>query len=234
MVVHQLAAPPHPTTSRPHPTIPRPDGLPVLLVGFAADVVDREEALLSGLAPRVDIRAALLGPADPVDAGSAAVVVVAVGPAAVGDDRRLLRLLRTRPGAPVVVVAERDDEEAVLDALRQHAAGYLLADTSGPELLSALIQAAAGHVVVDIRIGGRIASGLALGAPYPLAQLDGWDLRPREREVLEALLEGRRNREIAEHLILGEETVKTYLRGVYRKLGARDRAQAVAIALRGR
>jgi DNA-binding CsgD family transcriptional regulator len=68
----------------------------------------------------------------------------------------------------------------------------------------------------------------------PSALLDGWALRPRERQVLESLLDGRTNREIAQELNLGEETVKTHLRSLYRKLGARDRAHAIAITLQNR
>ena len=135
---------------------------------------------------------------------------------------------------PVVIFSDIEDETAILRALSDGAAGYLHTDTSSEELLAAVRRAANGEAVVDLGTGGRIAARLAHIRAGQAALLDGWDLRPRERQVLESLLDGRTNREIAGNLHLGEETVKTHLRSLYRKLGARDRAQAIAIVLRNR
>ncbi len=162
--------------------------------------------------------------------GPAAVAVVSIGATAV-DDLSVLRWLDGQTGAPVVLMSQADDESALLVALRNGAAGYLLEDLADQELIFALHRAAGGDVVVDPRLAGRMVLQLADGTWRDHSQLEGWGLRLRERQVLEFLIDGRSNREIARRLNLGEETVKTYLRSLYRKLGARDRTHAVALAL---
>ena len=207
--------------------------LPVMVTGLEADLVARVEALLSPHHQRVAVRTVSLDDAGGSGRRDAAVMVAAVGTTPIDEEPRLLRLL-FHPAIPIVLFAALDDDSAVLAALRRRVAGYLLADISGEELVAALTRAAAGRIVVDVAIGGRIASHLAHRTSHDQLGLDAWDLRPRERQVLELLLYGRTNREIAREINLGEETVKTYLRSVYRKLGARDRSQAIAITLRRR
>lgn len=211
---------------------PCSEALAVLLVEVEAGLAARVEALLSPCHQRIAVRTISLAGAARSGPGDAAVVVAVAGTTPLDEDPGPLSLLDFHPNVPVVVVAALDDDDAALTALRRHAAGYLLADITAEELLAALTKVASGQTVLDLTIGGRIASRLAQGPRPEQPRLDDWDLRPREREVLEALLEGQTNREIAAQLHLGEETVKTYLRGVYRALGARDRAQAIAIALR--
>jgi DNA-binding NarL/FixJ family response regulator len=210
-----------------------PEPLPVMVTGLEADLIARVEALLAPHHQRVAVRTISLDDAGGSGPGEAAVIVAAVGTTPIDDEPRLLRMLRYL-AIPIVLFTALDDDSAVLEALRRRAAGYLLADISGEELVAALTRAAAGRIVVDVAIGGRIAGRLAHRTPHDQLRLDDWDLRPRERQVLELLLYGRTNREIAQEINLGEETVKTYLRSVYRKLGARDRSQAIAITLRRR
>jgi DNA-binding NarL/FixJ family response regulator len=160
------------------------------------------------------------------------VVVVALGDA---DDYRHLRaLLATQPRVPIVVFGPVDDDHRMTSALSHGAAGYLLSDLTPIELVAALRRAAAGQVAIAPTIAARMALERA-GRWGPTADIcDQWNLRPREQQVLELLIEGRSNRDIAGKLMLGEETVKTHLRNLYRKLGARDRFEAVAIALERR
>ncbi len=209
-----------------------PEPLAVLVIGLRPDLAAGAEALLAAHPRRVAVHAASLHDATNSGGGDAAVILVGVGTAAVDDEPLLVGLLRSDPVAPVVLLSELDDDTALLAALDRGAAGYLLAEVTGEELVAALERAAAGQTVADIAMGGRIASQLAHGT-WRRQPIDGWDLRPRERQVLESLLAGRTNREIARELNLGEETVKTYLRTLYRKLGVRDRSQAIAIILRG-
>jgi DNA-binding NarL/FixJ family response regulator len=157
------------------------------------------------------------------------VILFGTGTTPISRDPTLARLLRSESTVPVVVVSDNDDEAAMLGALAHGAAGYLLTGAAGDLLVDALEQAAHGRTVIDMGMGGRIASRIAAQTRPPPPDLGRWDLRWRERQVLEGLLEGLTNREIARELNIGEETVKTYLRAVYRKLGARDRTHAVAI-----
>jgi len=206
--------------------------LAVAVAGLNAGLVARLEALLS--TQRVVARAVPLADIAEGHASHSAVILVGVGTTSVEDDPRLVRLLRSDAGVPVVLFSELDNDTALLAALGRGAAGYLLAGISAEELVPALQRASAGQTVVDLAMGGRIAGHVAHGRWREQRDLDDWGLRPRERDVLEGLLEGQSNREIARELSLGEETVKTYLRNLYRKLGARDRSQAMAITSRRR
>lgn len=130
----------------------------------------------------------------------AAVLAVDVGTAGLGDPS-LGRLLRSPP-APVVMVSEVDDEAELMTALRLGAGGFLLSDVSGDELVAALRRVAAGQTIVDPTMTARIIRKLAAKEtpkPEP-AVLNAWNLRPRERQVLESLIEGRNNHQIAEDL----------------------------------
>jgi DNA-binding NarL/FixJ family response regulator len=142
------------------------------------------------------------------------------------------RLIEQMPSARVVMLSVYDDPQYLYQALRAGAAGYLLKQVSGGALASFVERAAAGEVVIDGSLAGRVAltaARLQSGEFWPGA---GLGLSQRESEVLELLVAGLSNRAIAGRLILGEETIKTHLRGLYRKLDVGDRAAAVTVALR--
>lgn len=142
------------------------------------------------------------------------------------------RLIEQMPSARVVMLSVYDDPQYLYQALRAGAAGYLLKQVSGEALAFFVERAAAGEVVIDGSLAGRVAltaARLQSGEFWPGA---GLGLSQRESEVLELLVAGLSNRAIAGRLILGEETIKTHLRGLYRKLDVGDRAAAVTVALR--
>jgi DNA-binding NarL/FixJ family response regulator len=125
-----------------------------------------------------------------------------------------------------------DDEHYLFQALRVGARGFLLKQTTGEALVAHLEQVLRGEIVIDPALAGRIAllaARLQSGEFWPGAHLG---LTQRESEVLELVVQGLSNRAVAHRLILGEETVKTHLSSIYRKLDVRDRSQAVAAALR--
>jgi len=89
-----------------------------------------------------------------------------------------------------------------------------------------------GEIVIDPSLAGRVAlsaARLQRGEFWAGAHLG---LTQRESQVLELIVRGHSNHTIASRLLLGDETVKTHVRGIYRKLGVSDRSQAVAFALR--
>jgi DNA-binding NarL/FixJ family response regulator len=132
----------------------------------------------------------------------------------------------------VVIFTYEDDERNVSEALRLGASGYLLKSLSGDQLVNYLLQIRGGEVLLDPTLATRIALGAAHtdDEQWPGHELG---LSRRESEVLSLLVDGLSNRAIADQLVVGEETVKTHLRSIYRKLDVRDRSQAVATALRG-
>lgn len=143
--------------------------------------------------------------------------------------RRLLELNSTRR---VVLLSVYDDEQYLFQALRVGASGYLLKQISGEELVRQLERVHAGERVIDTALAGRAAetaARLASGEFWPGARLG---LTHRESEVLSFMVTGMSNRGIAQRLVVGEETVKSHVRSIYRKLDVSDRAGAVAVALR--
>jgi DNA-binding NarL/FixJ family response regulator len=141
-------------------------------------------------------------------------------------------LLVEKPPFRVVIFTDDSHERHLFEALRLGAAGYLLKSLSGEQLADHLERVHDGEVVIDPTMATKIAIGAAKaegGRTWPGSRLG---LSRRESEVLSLLASGLSNRLIAAELVLGEETIKTHLRSVYRKLGVNDRAQAVAAALR--
>ncbi len=142
------------------------------------------------------------------------------------------RLGARLPSVRVVMLSVYDEPQYLYQALRAGAAGYLLKQVQGAELASYVERAAAGEVVIDSALAGRVALHAARLESGEFWSGAAMGLSQRESEVLELLVAGLSNRAIASKLVLGEETIKTHLRGLYRKLDVSDRAGAVAVALR--
>ncbi|MGH3788761.1 MAG: response regulator [Pseudonocardiaceae bacterium] len=175
------------------------------------------------------------------DAATARRVVAGLDPDIVLADVRLggqsgldlcRDLLHDCPGRRVVLLTVYDDEQYLFQAMQVGAAGYLLKRIDGPELVEQLQRVYAGGLVLDADLSARAgasAARLQAGEFWPGARLG---LTQRESEVLSLMVAGSSNRAIAAELIVGEETVKSHVRGIYRKLDVNDRAAAVAAALR--
>lgn len=130
----------------------------------------------------------------------------------------------------VVILTTFDLDEYVYAALRAGASGFLLKDTPPERLVEAVRVVARGDALLDPGVTRRLIERLGTMTPAP-ARPPGLDeLTDREREVLLLVARGLSNAEIADHLVLGEATVKTHLGRVLMKLGLRDRVQAVVFA----
>jgi DNA-binding NarL/FixJ family response regulator len=132
----------------------------------------------------------------------------------------------------VVMLTTFDASEYVFRALRLGASGFLLKDTPSDRLLDAVRVAAAGEALIAPRITRRLIADFARasrpvseGLPAALCELTA-----REVEVLRLVAQGLSNAEIAEQLVLGENTVKTHVGRLLGKLELRDRVQAVVLA----
>ena len=132
----------------------------------------------------------------------------------------------------MLILTTFDLDEYVYDALRAGASGFLLKDVTAERLFDAVRVIAAGDALLAPAITRRLISEFARQHPEPgrrdELRLD--ELTPRETEVLRLVAEGLSNPEIAARLVVTEETVKTHVSRVLRKLGLRDRTQAVVIA----
>ncbi|MGC0249793.1 response regulator [Pseudactinotalea sp. Z1748] len=125
------------------------------------------------------------------------------------------------PTIAVMVLTTYDARPDIDAALSAGARSYLLKDTERARLYEAVRSTAGGRPVLSPSVHARRAA-TPEPAPSPLSA--------REREVLQLVAAGRTNHQIAAALFLGESTVKTHLQHIYTKLGASDRAAAVAIA----
>jgi DNA-binding NarL/FixJ family response regulator len=141
-----------------------------------------------------------------------------------GGVEAITRLKAEHPDVRVLVLTTYDTDRDVLPAIEAGATGYLLKDSPRRDLLDGVRAAHAGRPVLAPSVVGRLMNHVGT----PEKKLD--DLSPRELEVLRAVAAGSTNREIAAALFISEATVKTHLLHLYDKLGARDRASAVAIA----
>jgi DNA-binding NarL/FixJ family response regulator len=130
----------------------------------------------------------------------------------------------------VVVLTTFDEDEHVYAAVRAGASGFLLKDVTPEALHDAIRACAAGEAVVAPAVTRRLLDEIAR-RPVPGRAGDRLaDLTPRETEVLVLVAEGLSNAEISGRLFLSPATTKTHVSRVLTKLGARDRAQLVAIA----
>lgn len=129
--------------------------------------------------------------------------------------------------AQVVMLSAYLDESIVDAAMMAGARAYVVKDVEAGELKRAIRSAARGQTTVDPKVVGRILSWAARLAPRAAQTL-----RPAEMQILRLLAEGKSNQQIAAVTGLSPNTVKSYLREIYAKLGANSRASAAAIALR--
>ena len=136
------------------------------------------------------------------------------------------------PGPRVLILTTFDLDEYVFDALRAGASGFLLKDVTAERLFDAVRVIAAGEALLAPAVTRRLISEFTRLRPVsgalPSAVLG--TLTPRETEVLRLVAEGMSNPEIARHLVVTEETVKTHVSRILAKLGLRDRTQAVVAA----
>ncbi|MFF5280552.1 response regulator transcription factor [Streptomyces sp. 62] len=133
----------------------------------------------------------------------------------------------------VLMLTTFDVDDYVYEALRAGASGFLLKDAPPADLIAAVRVVAAGEALLAPSVTRRLIADFAASRPVPrrdatALRLNG--LTPRETEVLELIARGLSNQEIAESLVLAEQTVKTHIGRVLAKLDLRDRAQAVVFA----
>ncbi len=135
------------------------------------------------------------------------------------------------PQIKVLALTTYDADEWVLDAIRAGAAGYLLKDASRDQLVTAIEGTVQGQAYLDPAITGKVLAQVA-HTPSIRNRALGDTLNARERDILQLIVRGMTNAEIAQELFLSEGTVRNLLSGMFEKLGVTDRTQAAVIALR--
>jgi DNA-binding NarL/FixJ family response regulator len=147
-----------------------------------------------------------------------------------GDGVSVCREIRsTLPGTACLMLTSYGDDQALLGAIMAGAAGYVMKQTAGSDLVSAVRTVAAGQSTLDAHAAQRVMERLRerMSAVDPLSALTD-----QEKRVLELIGEGLTNRQIAERMFLAEKTAKNYVSSLLGKLGMQRRAQAAAFSAR--
>ena len=138
------------------------------------------------------------------------------------------RLHVEQPGVAVVILTTFNEDELMMRGLRAGAKGYLLKDTDRETLFNTIRAAARGETLLKPAIIARVLSQAS--GTITQAAVSSTDLTGRELEVLKAVAQGERSKEIAVRLGISERTVKAHLASIYNRLGVDSRAAAIAVA----
>lgn len=147
-----------------------------------------------------------------------------------GNGVEVCREVRSRePSVQCLILTSFADDEALFDAIMAGAAGYLLKQIKGTDLVDAIRRVAAGQSLLDPEITARVLERLRSGPEEDerLARLT-----EQERRILDLIAEGLTNRQIAERIFLAEKTVKNYVSNLLAKLGMERRTEAAVFAAR--
>jgi NarL family two-component system response regulator YdfI len=137
------------------------------------------------------------------------------------------RLRAEQPGIAVVILTTFNEDDLMMRGLRDGAKGYLLKDTDRETLFNTVRAAARGETLLKPEIIARVLSKAGKTGTQAASTTD---LTERELEVLKAVAQGERSKEIALRLGISERTVKAHLASIYNRLGVDSRAAAIAVA----
>jgi two-component system, NarL family, response regulator DevR len=133
------------------------------------------------------------------------------------------------PEIAALILTSYDDDEALFSAIMAGAAGYVLKQIRGNDLVDAVRRVAAGQSLLDPAVTARVLDRLRAGPEEDKALAP---LTDQERRILELIGEGLTNRQIAERMFLAEKTVKNYVSSLLGKLGMERRTQAAVFAVK--
>ncbi|MDR1616183.1 MAG: response regulator transcription factor [Syntrophomonadaceae bacterium] len=134
---------------------------------------------------------------------------------------------KERPATKIIALTIYEDEE-VVEMVKAGVSAYVLKDVAGIELVNTIHKVSQGEVVIHPRVANRLVKELNRDN-YNKNEIR---LTKREKDVLDFLVKGNSNKDIAEAMFISEKTVKNHLTSIFRKLGVRDRTQAALYALK--
>src|SRR6476661_7323764 len=147
-----------------------------------------------------------------------------------GNGVEVCREVRSRnPEVQCVVLTSFADDEALFDSIMAGAAGYLLKQIKGTDLVDAIRRVASGQSLLDPNVTARVLERLRKG---PAEDERLARLTDQERKILDLIAEGLTNRQIGERMFLAEKTVKNYVSNLLAKLGMERRTEAAVFAAR--
>lgn len=131
------------------------------------------------------------------------------------------------PTIQALILTSYDDDEALFAAIMAGAAGYVLKEIRGSDLVTAIRRVASGQSLIDPALTERVLDRVRKG---PTVAPELADLTEQERKLLALIAEGLTNRQIGEQMFLAEKTVKNYVSSILAKLGLERRTQAAVLA----
>ncbi len=140
------------------------------------------------------------------------------------------RITEEFPDAKVIMLTSYAEDEMLFSAIRAGAAGYVLKQIGGDDLVKAIESIGKGEALLDPAVTQRVFQEVRKAAREEEASAFA-ELTQQEMHVLQLVSEGRTNRQIAEMLYLGEGTVRNYVSSILSKLNVRNRAEAAAYAV---
>ncbi len=134
------------------------------------------------------------------------------------------------PASRVILIAENDNEHDVVRAMRLGARGVVWKQSASALLLKSIRKVHVGEIWLDNRMTSEVINALKKSSDSGVRQEKPL-LSPREREIVQLVAQGYRNREIAEKLFISEQTVKNHLHNIFDKLGVSDRLELALYAI---
>jgi DNA-binding NarL/FixJ family response regulator len=144
------------------------------------------------------------------------------------------RILAEFPETRIVVLTTFAEDQYIVDSLVYGAAGFLLKDMPADKIIQSIRDAVKGQLMMPSVVAGKLAARISyISSPSPNTEnsgrlkQEGISFTERERNIIQLLLEGKTNKEIARTLFMSEGTVKNYVSIIYHKIGVNDRTKAI-------
>jgi two-component system nitrate/nitrite response regulator NarL len=151
-----------------------------------------------------------------------------------GGAEAVAHIHELRPQAVIMMLSVREDLATVRAALKAGAQGFVSKGIDGDDLVQTARRLLAGERYISPELAVRLVSEEVAPPPSARGTLEGADLTPREREIIELIGAGQSNQEIASQLGLSENTIKHYITPLLRKLRVRNRTEAALLVQQGK
>lgn len=140
------------------------------------------------------------------------------------------KILANEPETKILILTSVIDDSLVYDAMSSGAHGYLLKEINAQGLCQAIVDVSLGKFILDPTVTAHVLKLVRSGSNPPTSDQDKFaTLSTQERRVLALVAEGKTNKEIAEHMVLSDKTVKNYLSNIFEKLKINRRSQAAVL-----